>query len=493
MRRNIVVFLTDDHAQWAAGCYGNSELRTPSLDHLASTGVLFENAFTPSPVCSPARASFFTGRLPSQHGIHDYLADADPEVRAVDWLDGETTLPMLLRDAGYFTGLTGKWHLGNEEVPAEGFDYWYCRSAPVSEPSGYSAPWTLTESHERAYDRHAITDHGIEFLRKRNSEQPFFLVVGHIATHSPWFGVPERHAAQYRTADFADIPDDTSYPFGRQRSESLYASRNEPREALAQYYGAVTDIDEQLGRLLDELDSLGLRESTTVIYTSDHGLNTGHHGIWGKGNATLPYNVLEESIRVPLIVNAPGDVLGRQRRGEYVTHLDTFQTILETAGVASPAQIRYPGTSYRRALLGEGDSAPSDTVYAEYGTLRMVRTASHKLVRRYPDGPSELFDLGADPRETTNLIHSPAVREVLNTLDDRLDEHFGAYEEPGRSGLQVLEQPRHNRDEAWRDTSAPVLTESHDWLHGLEHAIQQRRTEAAPVSASAGRPTRSGR
>jgi choline-sulfatase len=93
MPPNVLVFLTDDHAQWASGCHGNTEIRTPTLDYLAGTGVRFENAYTPSPVCSPARASFFTGQVPSQHGIHDYLAEADPEVQAVDWLGGQATAP----------------------------------------------------------------------------------------------------------------------------------------------------------------------------------------------------------------------------------------------------------------------------------------------------------------------------------------------------------------------------------------------------------------
>lgn len=153
MPRNILVFLTDDHARWALGCYGNSEVRTPTMDHLAATGVVFDNAYTPSPVCSPARASFFTGRLPSQHGVHDYLAEADPEVRAVDWLSGEVTLARLLRDNGYATALTGKWHLGREESVPDGFDYWYSRSAPVSEASGYESPWDKTAPRDHSCRR----------------------------------------------------------------------------------------------------------------------------------------------------------------------------------------------------------------------------------------------------------------------------------------------------------------------------------------------------
>lgn len=477
MASNIVVFLSDDHAQWASGCYGNGELRTPTLDYLADTGVLFENAYTPSPVCSPARASFLTGRLPSQHGVHDYLADADEGVRATPWLRDEKTLPDILHDAGYVTGLSGKWHLGGGGAKARGFDYWYARSAPVSEPEGYEAPWPLSDSVEHNYDRHAFTTHALEFLHKRDTSRPFFLLVGHLATHSPWSKGPERLVDQYRNSTFDDIPQDATYPFGRLRSESLYESRQNPRESLAQYYGAVSEIDEQVGRVIDELEMLGIRDDTAVIYTADHGLNTGHHGVWGKGNGTLPYNVLEESIRVPLIVNHPGAMVGGQRRAEAVSHLDTFQTILDIAGVKSPRDTPtpYPGRSYEGALRTLPLDPPHDLVFAEYGTLRMVRSGTLKLVRRYPDGPTELFDLDRDPRESTNVLEKPQYARELAELRSVLDEYFRTYEEPSRRGVDALEQPRHNGDEAWRDSSAPVLTESAQWLDDLEESVQNRR------------------
>lgn len=487
MTSNILVFFTDDHAQWAAGCYGNSEVQTPNLDHLAETGVIFDNAYTPSPVCSPARASFFTGRLPSQHGVHDYLAEADPEVRSTAWLTGERLISEVLQEQGYVTGLSGKWHLGHGERPARGFDFWYSRSAPVSEAEGYHTPWQRTEPAEKRYDRHAITDRAIEFLRERDEDKPFFLFVGHLATHSPWAGAPERLVNRYRRATFRDIPKDVTHPFGRLRSESLYPSRDDPREALAQYYAAVTDIDDQVGRVLDELDSLALRDDTLVIYTSDHGLNMGHHGIWGKGNGTLPYNVVDESIRVPLIVNHPGSILGGQRRRENVSHLDTFQTLLDSAAVGAPQEpsTPYPGRSYRDALLGRPLRDACDLVFAEYGNLRMVRSDQFKLVRRLPEGPHEMFDLRRDPRETVNVIDAPEVRDRRDALDEALNCYFAAHEEPGRAGTHVLDQPRHNGDEAWRDNRPPVLAESSQWLDNLEKSIQERRRQHRESTAPA--------
>lgn len=469
MMPNIVVIQTDDHAQWALGCYGNSEVRTPTLDHLAATGVRMRNAFTPSPVCSPARASFWTGRLPSQHGMHDYLAEADPEVAAVDWLAGETTLAQLLHDHGYVTGLSGKWHIGRPECRADGFDYWFSQSLPTPKPYAFESPWPQPPPpRDHTFNRHRITDHAVDFLRQRGQGHPFFLYVGHFDTHSPWSGHSERLVSQYRRCTFADIPDDAVHPFGRLAGESLFGTRADRREALAQYYAAVSQIDEQVGRVLDELEAQDLLSDTLVVYTSDHGLNTGHHGIWGKGNGTRPYNMVEESIRVPLILNHPGTLLGGQVRDEMVTHLDLFQTILAHAG-ATPGeseyeQLRYPGRSFRGHCLGDARDQFPDEVFGEYGNLRMVRDRRYKLIRRYPDGPSELFDLDCDPRETQNLIEDPAFAAMVEGLSARLDAYFETYEESDHSGLRVTDLPRHNDKEAWRDSGEHRILETPSWL-----------------------------
>lgn len=483
MRPNILVMQTDDHAQWAAGCYGNTEIRTPSLDHLAAGGVRMREAFTPTPVCSPSRACFWTGRLASQHGVHDYLAEDDPEVHAVDWLAGERTLAQILHDHGYLTGLTGKWHLGHSENCPVGFDYWFSQAMPLPRPKGFSSPWQHpVDAGGAAYDRHAITDHAVDFLRQRDRDRPFFLYVGYIATHSPWTGHSERLVGQYRNCTFRDIPSEPVYPFGRLALESLYSTRSNPREALAQYYAAVSEIDEQVGRLLDELDAQQLLGSTLVVYTSDHGLNTGHHGVWGKGNGTHPYNMLEESIRVPMILSHPGSLLGGQVRAEMVTHLDLFQTILDHAGLQmeAKAERRYAGRSFRSLCRGDARDDWPEEIFGEYGNLRMIRTRRHKLIRRYPDGPSELFDLERDPRETENLRHDLAYDAIVEDLAARIDTYFAAHEEPQHSGLRISELPRHNSDEAWRYSGEHRILETPAWLERARAALDQSaRTESS--------------
>lgn len=468
-RANIIVFLTDDHAQWALGSYGNREIRTPTLDHLAKTGVQFENGFTPIPVCSPARASFWTGRLPSQHGMHDYLAESDPEVAAVPWLHGETTLAARFKSAGYTTAMIGKWHLGQRDPDLASFDYWFSQFAPAPTPTEFEASITAPSSVPNGgFDRHAITEHAINFLRNRDDDKPFFLFVGFFATHSPWTDHPERLVDQYRQCDFEDIPTDSTYSLGRPTAESLYSTRENPRETVAQYYGSVSEIDEQVGRIVDEVQAQGLTDSTMVVYTADHGLNIGHHGLWGKGNATYPYNMLEESIRIPVIINAPTQILARQRRTEPVTLCDLHDSILEYAGIEVSAEDRarlnLPGRSFLPMCRGESVREWSDTVFGEYGDLRMIRTPHYKLVRRYGDCPGELFDLKIDPRETTNVMGVSAYLVIEADLQKQLDDYFNKYQEENASGINVAMLPRHNKDEAWREDGVTKLVASADWM-----------------------------
>lgn len=469
MPTNVLLMQTDDHAQWGLGCYGNSELRTPSLDYLASTGVRMRNAFTPTPVCSPARACLWTGRLASQHGMHDYLAEGHPEVVKNEWLAGERTLAHIFKENGYVTGLSGKWHLGGGRRAPDGIDYWYGQDIPIPEPQGFTTPWEPPASTVGVQkNRHAIADHAVDFLRRRDKDKPFFLYVGFFATHSPWKGHSERLVEQYRQCTFRDIPNDVTYPFGRLKTEALQASRENPREALAQQYAAVSEIDEQVGRLMDELEMQGLEQDTLVIYTSDHGLNCGHHGFWGKGNATEPYNMLEESIRIPMILRQPGALLSHQVREEMVTHTDLFQTILEHVGLQPTAEEQakrnYPGRSFRDLCLGDARKGWRDEVFGEYGNLRMIRTRDHKLVRRYPSGPDHLFDLARDPRETRSFLEDPAYAEITASLTERLERFFTQYQDETNSGLRVRDLPMHNTDESWRSTGQHSIEAVPAWF-----------------------------
>lgn len=452
---HILVIMTDDHGQWASGCYGNSEVQTPTLDYLAATGVRMQNAFTPTPVCSPARASFFTGRLPSQHGIHDWLSEAEQEVREQHWLEGEQNIAQILAERGYQTALVGKWHCGNGQQTQPGFAYWFSFGHRQGEHRGTHTYWHNGQPREiTGYSTSVVTDYALDFLNTRDPARPFFLFVGYVATHSPWRDHPERLVARYRHCTFRDIPQDVAYPFGAIVSHPTPATPDSCRESQAQYYAAVHEIDEQVGRIVDYLVAQGLSEQTLLVYTADHGLNCGQHGIWGKGNGTRPLNMLEESIRVPLLFHGHAALYPGLVRAEFVDHCDLFQTLLDYAGVSLADDVvagrRYPGRSYRALLQGKAIIDWKTEVYGEYGNLRMIRTRTHKLVRRYPAGPCELFDLSIDPRESINLFAEPAQQSLIEELTERIEQFFAGHEEAERSGLRVRELPRHNAVEDWR-------------------------------------------
>ncbi len=450
---NIIVFFSDDHAQWALPSYGNSEIHAPNLTHLAQTGLVMQNAFTPCPVCSPARASFWTGLYPSQHGVHDHLAEDDPDVQASDWLADTPTLAQRLQAAGYTTALTGKWHCGSGEIPKPGFDFWYSawRKTPKydSPINKYSDQGAVIE--RRGTDTQIITDAAVDFLRSRDRAKPFFLFVGYAATHNPWLNRPQRLVSQYRHATFRDIPREASYPFGAAGRHPI--APEDPREALAQYYASVTMIDEGVGRVLDELDAQAERDDTLIVYTSDHGLNMGHHGLWGKGNGSQPLNMLEESIRVPLIANQPGVIAGGTRRAEFVSHCDLHATLLDIAGAEPAARAGLPGRSAKPILLGEPGADWRNVYIGEYGTTRAIRDRRYKLVCR-GDQRDLLHDLRADPRERVNLIDEHAQRPVAESLRAQLEAFFARYEIAEHSGMRGDDLPIHNRREAWRTENA---------------------------------------
>ncbi|MEO2004746.1 MAG: sulfatase-like hydrolase/transferase, partial [Candidatus Poribacteria bacterium] len=195
-RPNILVFLTDDHGQWALPTYGNREIIAPNIDYLATSGVRMANAFTPCPVCSPARASFFTGRLPSQHGVHDWLRETE-QALTHPGIDDQTNVAELMQSAGYYTGLVGKWHCGRSSEPKRGFDRWFSYQVaqyPHFGEQNFSDQGTHVQrtGHQSAL----FTDEAVAFLRDRprdgDEAPPFFLFVGYVNTHTPHTQQPER-------------------------------------------------------------------------------------------------------------------------------------------------------------------------------------------------------------------------------------------------------------------------------------------------------------
>lgn len=424
---NIILFATDDHGAWAMGCAGNRDIRTPNLDRLAHEGAYMENAFSPTPVCSPARANMLTGRTASQHGVHDYLAGG--AFHEKDWLASQETLADLLAAQGYRTGLVGKWHLGRDTEPQHGFQDWFALAGDYPIDTLGPARWSRNgqiEWHEGP-KADIITDAAVDFITQADG-QPFFLFVGHVSTHSEWSGHPEALVDTYRGCTFTDVPQDAEWPFGVQNLESRdLIDRSNPREALAQYYAAVTSIDSGVGRVLEALEAQGIREDTLVVYTSDHGLNCGHHGIWGKGNGTLPLNMVEETIRVPLILSQPGAIPSGQRRSEFVDHLDLFQT-LRRHGCAKAPALELAGQDFM-PMLRRAEMDWRSLQFCEYGDLRMVRSPGWKLLE-FPDLRVELFDLENDPGETRDLSRDASNAAIIAGLKGALDAYYARYSTP---------------------------------------------------------------
>lgn len=459
-RHNIVVVMSDDHAAWASSAYGDPVIRTPSMEWLARDGRRFTEAFTPSPVCSPARASFFTGRLPSCHGILDYLRESDHPDR--EWLAGRRTLPVALKDAGFRTGLVGKWHCGRSWTRQPGFDRWVGHAKDQFRHRGPQSYVVDGEIVEYAGQQVSFfRDESLRFLRESagNPRQPFFLFVGPVNTHSPFKDQPRRWVDYYRDSEFGHIPDE---PLREPEHQARIRAPQDPgkrRLMLAQYAAGVSAIDDLLGQIIDEIDGLGILEKTIVVYTSDHGHMNGHHGLYTKGNATIPQNFYEESIRIPLLVRHPDSAEAGAMVDCPVDLCDLGATLAGFAG----ADLRLGDSS---ALAGRDFSGlftghayePKRHQLAEYGNARMLRTRRWKLIRRYPphdkDHGDELYDLLSDPRERCDLAGNPEYFEIRKSLSAELDALFAAAGCPPREDHSVLGLPAHNPFEPWRRDSA---------------------------------------
>lgn len=485
-RPNLLVFLTDDHAQWAARCYGDPVVDTPHFDRLARDGVRCTSAYTPSPVCSPARACFFTGLLPSQHGIHDYLDERLPGVPTLAGA-GLTNLAQRLQAAGYRTGLVGKWHCGDSHLPQPGFDTWFSYRHGQYPHRG---PQTFVdgerEVHWDGFQSDHLRDRALDFIRADDG-RPWFLFVGLVNTHSPFVQQPEELVARYRARLAPErVPAGLDAPPAA--GWVRFGVPPEPevaRDWLAQYYAAVTAIDEVVG----VVSGAAPAADTLVVYTSDHGHMNGQHGLYTKGNATVPQNFYEESVAIPLILSLPGALPAGRVHDGFIDHLDLHQTLLEAAGLPAPAES--PGVSQWAALRAPATSPSPDKNEAaskpyqlfEYGNARAARDARWKYIRRLPpiiDGlEEELYDLAADPAETLNLAATAAAPLTAEAAAARarlaaeIEVYFARHESPRFSPHRLFEQPRCNQFEPWclkRPAETP--------LHGSELAALGYRNDA---------------
>lgn len=443
-RPNVVMVMTDDHGAWTLGSYGCPQMHTPNLDRLAATGARFTRAFACTPVCSPSRMTYMTGRIPSIHGVKDWLRPADSfGEQSRRWLAGHPTYSEVLAKNGYTLGMCGKWHMGEDDKAQAGFTYW------CTVPGGggtYRDPEFVRNGKRekiKGYKTDIVTDCALEFLdRQKGGANPFYLLVPYFAPHTPYDYQPGEYRKPYENSNFSCFPRTPMHPWQNRGLKAHHGNR----ASMHAYSALITGVDHNVGRILKRLEEMGQRENTLVVFTADQGWNAGHHGVWGKGNGTWPFNMYEESIQVPMIWNHPGRIKPGLTPNPLVSSYDYFPTILDYLGIPASPDPRRAGRSYAAFLRGQSPRW-QNRLYFDYAMTRAIRTENLKFVERTKEWPSELFDLEADPGETKNVIDDPRHRRQLEALRADLERFFE------RSGAPPIEDWRKDLQQKFDDYS----------------------------------------
>jgi arylsulfatase A-like enzyme len=451
---NMIVVLVDDLGWTDLGCYGSRFHDTPRIDALAAAGTRFTQAYSASPVCSPTRAALMTGRHPVRVGITDWIKGfeaKDPALRTPEDRDElaleEETLAEILKKHGYATGYVGKWHLGETDTywpENQGFDTNIGGFSKGSPPGGYYAPYKnprLEDGPDGEYLTDRLTDEAIGFVR-RQAERPFFLYLAFYTVHTPIQGCAkwDDHYAEKREATLSAEKDAT-------RSEG--PSRTRLHQSNAKYAAMVRSMDDNVGRLLDELESLGIKDNTIVVFTSDNG------GLSTQAGRIAPTSVrplragkgwcYEGGIRVPLIIRAPGVSQPGSESAHPAISMDLFPTLLDLAGLPPRPDLHMDGESLLPAIQDVGliDQRSMVWHYPHYhgsgwspGTA--MRIGDWKLIHHYESGEYELFNLSDDLSEERDL--SLAHPEMLT----RMQAALKAWHKRMGSGLPVGNVDRNN-------------------------------------------------
>lgn len=463
---NVLFILTDDQGAWAMHCAGTPELYTPNLDRIAASGIRFDNFFCASPVCSPARASILTGKMPSAHGVHDWIRSGNVdcerfaeqgrenpyadgyqnERKPIAYLEDQTAYTDILAEQGYTCALSGKWHLGDSVNPQHSFSKWYtmglggcCYYHPDIVDDG-----KITVEHGK-YVTELFTDRALEYLDElAEDDSPFYLSVHYTAPHAPWGKEhhPEKWINYYENCDFASIPDIPDHP--DLLTGPVYGTE-ERKIRLRGYFAAISAMDEQVGRLLDALEEKKLTEDTIVIFTADNGMSMGQHGVWGKGNATFPMNMYDSAVKVPFLISCPGQIRQGIVCSEMVSAYDILPTLAEVSGYEKVLPAELPGKSFVSLLKYESAVSEAEqdkdyngeiVIFDEYGPVRMIRNRQWKYIHRYPYGKHELYNLELDPNEENNLFGKPEYEEKALEMRHQLENWFMRYTNPEIDGTK---------------------------------------------------------
>lgn len=427
---NVLFILSDEHQHGLMGCVGDTVVKTPNLDRLAQRGTRFSSAYTPSPICVPARASLATGRPVYDIRCWDNAIayDGEPE----GWAHR-------LSKVGIAVDAIGKLHYRSSESPS-GFrtqispahimdgigQVWGSVRDPLPDTMGRSPLYDQIGAGHSSYNDfdQGVVEHAVRWLAENaGSEQPWVLFVGFVAPHFPLI-VPQRYLDLYPT-DSIELPSlhpDRGYkrhPWVERQARYMdhdlaLGSDEQRRLAIASYFGLISFLDDNVGKVLDALKEHDLEQSTTVIYSSDHGENLGSRGMWNK---CLMYR---ESTGVPMVIAGPGIPAG-QVRNTPVSLVDIQNTILDLAG--QPVMEGACGESMAR-LANEPDM-PARTVFSEYHAVGSESAAYMLADGRYKYHyyvglEPELFDLQNDPAEQHNLAPHPEFRELVSAFETKL-------------------------------------------------------------------------
>lgn len=447
---NIVFVYTDDQAPWAAGFAGNTQIETPNMDLLAKQGVYLPNAYTTTPVCSPSRAGLLTSRYGYELGIDDWIntiynsiSGKEPNLglsaKVSNW-------PSLFQNAGYKTALIGKWHLGDRPQfhPTKlGYDEFHGFISGGTDTINPKLEIDGIVTKKSGLTVDILTNLAIEFI-KRNDRTPFMLSLHYRAPHTNWLPVAKEDAKPYQNIDIA-LPIPGHPDLDRPRAKKM----------MKEYLSSVTGIDRNLGKLMAAMDKIGLADNTIVIFTSDHGYNMGHNGIWHKGNghwllkdktkaiSNIPANqrpnMYDNSLKVPLIVSWPKKIPAGTTNLTTFSNLDWFPTLLSLAGIEIPNNQLMRGSDKSEAFF-KPDSILSNDYYAAYTTkhqsktgMRMYSDGKYKLIQDYVNkGRDEFYDLTIDPSETTNLIdtNKPELQKRIVKFEDIIFDRMLATDDP---------------------------------------------------------------
>jgi arylsulfatase A-like enzyme len=412
---NLLFIFADQLGAAFTGCYGHPQVQTPELDKLAEKSVLFQNAYTATPLCTPFRGTLFTGRYPEQTGVLGNELRIPPS---------EKTLASLFNDAGYNTSFAGKWHLSGkprrtwvppmERAGFSDFVGWDCGHVWHVNQRYFDgdSPTTYTMA---GHDTDGLTDIACERLKSHSEKSdPFCMFVSYQAPH-PICDPPQEYLDMYPqdklelrpTVDPESHNQLTDFTMPRPIDYSV-------KDWTQRYFGEITHLDAAIGRLLSELEALNLMEDTVVVITADHGEMNGSHGLFAK---SVPY---EEASWIPLIIKLPGQSEGR-KTDELFSSVDFLPTVLGLCGL--PAHSPAEGVDYSPLLQSKSDAPVRKHLIMQLNDWACIREDDVKLtLDREGNEVRELYRIDDDPFEQKNLIGEDSERPTIQTLQSAYQE-----------------------------------------------------------------------